>query len=72
MGGYKLLKKIIYLGETLFGIFLLLLAARLGVQPLPHGVIDTFTAIIVAVMGGSLLLFGITTFIIRKDEDVWR
>lgn len=72
MVGYRNLKRILYALMTAGGVFLLVLANRLGFLPDPAHASQNIACAVMAVMGSGLLIFGIVTFIIRSDEDVWR
>ena len=68
------LKKLIYIGETVLGVLLLVLAlhqlhlASVSADPLSNAI----TAAILFAVSTACLVFGIDTFILREDPDVWR
>lgn len=70
---YYELKEIIYIAETLLGVLLLLTSAwqyKLAaavVQPASH----VISAIILFVVGVICIFFGVETFLLRDDPEIW-
>lgn len=63
------MKLTVYSTMTLFSIVLLLLAFRLSHEArMPEAI----TSIVLFAVGCGLLMFGILTYVLREDPDVWR
>jgi hypothetical protein len=66
---YRHLKKTIYIFETLFGVFLLMLANSMIKDGYP---VSWLVAIILYITGLACCVFGAATFRLRSDPDIWR
>lgn len=69
MEGYKYLKKIIYVFETFFGVFLIILANGMVKDGYP---VNWLVGIILYITGLACCVFGATTYRLRRDPDIWR
>jgi len=71
---YYELKELIYAGQTVLGIILVLVSfyqlylSASASAPL----LNLLTALILAVVGGGCIFFGIETYLLRDDPDIWR
>lgn len=69
MESYRHLKKLLYVFETLMGVLFLVLSNSLFQQ----ATLSTWLAAVVLFVTGSVCcVFGITTFRLREDPDIWR
>lgn len=74
MLSYHELKKFIYIGLTALGVLFLVFSwhcfnvARAGSGDFSEGL----TALILLVVGSGCLLFGIETYLLQDDPDIWR
>lgn len=71
MPSYHELKRLIFVLETLLGMFLTAIAWWL-LSPPGTPIVSAVVGIIIGITGLAGVLFGVTTFIIRNDPDVWR
>lgn len=67
------LKESLYIVETLFGVFLLVLAyfALERAFASPDIVFYLIPGLALAIVGGACVLFGVETFFLRDDPDIW-
>lgn len=67
------LKESMYILETLFGIFLLVLAYFALERALasPDVLFYLIPGLALLLVGGFLVLFGVETVILRDDPDIW-
>ena len=69
----KDLKEALYVGETLFGIFLLALAV-FAVRSALEGndaLYNLIPALALVLAGLICIIFGIATFCLRNDPEIW-
>lgn len=66
---YRQLKKVIYLLETLLGVFFIILANALFTE---GSFVNWLVSMILFVSGLLCCIFGATTFRLRDDPDIWR
>lgn len=74
MFSYKNLKLMIYAGETMLGFILATISIYMW--QLSSNCSDPFTfiipAIIILLVGLICILFGVETYFLRDDPDIWR
>lgn len=71
---YYELKEMVYFGQTVLGV-LLIIAAICEVLLVPAGSIpgiNMIVGLILFITGGACIMFGIETYLLRDDPDVWR
>lgn len=68
------LKKLLYFGQTTLGVLLLIAAWFLFQQArvADNQFVYIIPGVIVALTGSACLIFGIDTYILRDDPDIWR
>lgn len=73
-GSYIQLKQLLYIGMTLTGIILVGVAAfeTRACFSADEGIIHALTALISFLMGSVCVFFGLETYILRDDPDIWR
>ena len=72
MSSYHNLKRIIYILQTAIGIYFMFMAYTIGAGFHPHDVTDVVVGVTLAFIGLGLTVFGILTYLLRADEDIWR
>jgi hypothetical protein len=66
------LKTLVYGAETIFGILIFLLGVRclflFGADPLGNGI----SGLVLLLVGIGLIIFGVETYLLRDDPDIFR
>ncbi|MBY0357183.1 MAG: hypothetical protein K2W82_04210 [Candidatus Obscuribacterales bacterium] len=70
MFSYRELKKMVYIVETLLGVILYVVGATF--MSARWHVFDWLLGVILCAVGIVSVLFGITTYFLRNDPDIWR
>lgn len=71
---YHELKELIYIGETALGAVFIaasmyqLHISAAAMNPISH----VLTALILLVVGVGCVFFGVETYLLREDPDIWR
>lgn len=71
---YHELKKLIYVGETALGVVFIVASiyqlqiSAVAMNPISH----VATALILLVVGIGCVFFGVETYLLREDPDIWR
>jgi uncharacterized membrane protein len=74
MFSYHEIKKVLYIFQSLLGVILFIIGlysfqqTTISDNPISHVV----TGIVLLVVGFILVFFGVETYLIRDDQDVWR
>lgn len=63
------MKKVLYLLQTIFGVFLCYIGLQSFHSPDP---VQMLAGWILTGAGTGLFIFGVLTFLLRDDPDIWR
>ena len=73
MLSYQDLKKVLYILQTILGIAMVILSNRLWIAATTNGdPVNEIAALGLFVAGLMCTVFGIMTYLLRQDPDIWR